>query len=154
MGGLIQARDLRRAASGSASERARAAREFVGVWHAEIAQHFEDEERMLLPLTDDASLRGRLLEEHRVLRGLASEVEATAAEPEAGLLERTGVLLHDHIRWEERVYFEAVQRERPEALASLAEDAARIERERPGSRARTRLCEPTHETGQPREEQP
>jgi hypothetical protein len=62
--------------------------------------------------------------------------EDTAADPQA--VQRLGQLLHDHIRWEERVLFEAVQRDFPEVLASLLGDAGRMERERPGSRARTR----------------
>jgi quercetin dioxygenase-like cupin family protein len=45
--------------------------------------------------------------------------------------------LHDHIRWEEREFFEAVQRDAPEALTGLAQEAGQIEARRPGSRART-----------------
>lgn len=141
MGGLIQARHLQRAADGDIAERRRAVAEFVGVWQAEIREHFDDEERLLLPLTGSPELRRRLLSEHEGLRRLAERCEhdPEAAAEDARLMRRLGVLLHDHIRWEEREFFEAVQREHPGELTALAAEAVRIEERRPGSRARTRL---------------
>lgn len=139
MSGLIQARNLQLAASQGLERRRRAIDDFVRTWRTEICEHFDDEERLLLPLTESTELRHRLLDEHAVLRGLAARCEAdpdaAAAEPE--LARRLGVLLHDHIRWEEREFFEAVQRGHPEALARLTEEAVAIEKRRPGSRART-----------------
>lgn len=141
MGGLVQARNLVRAAEGDAAARRRAVDDFVGVWRAEIRDHFDDEERLLLPLTGDAALRERLLAEHATLRDLAArcEGEPDAVAADAGLVRRIGELLHDHIRWEERVYFEAVQREHPDALAAMLGEAEQIEHRRPASRARVRL---------------
>lgn len=144
MSGLIQARNLRRAAAGDSALRARAVEDFIRVWRAEIRQHFDDEERLLLPLTDSAELRDRLLEEHRELRELAERLEREpgriAAEPQ--VIDRLGTILDAHIRWEERVFFEAVQRTHPEALARLVPEAGRIEDSRPGARPRLRLDPP------------
>ncbi len=110
---------------------------------AEIREHFDDEERLLLPLTRSEELRRRLLAEHGELRQLARKCEndprTTASDP--AMLRRLGTLLHDHIRWEERDFFEAVQRDHPEALAELVSEAGHIEARRPGSRARMSLTE-------------
>ncbi|MFT3686185.1 MAG: hypothetical protein QM783_14895 [Phycisphaerales bacterium] len=46
-----------------------------------------------------------------------------------------GRLLRLHIRWEERVLFEAAQRVAGEALDRLADESVAIELARPGSRA-------------------
>jgi len=141
MSGLIQARNLNRAANADADARRAALAAFTEVWRSEIREHFDDEERLLLPLTREPALRDRLLKEHRALRELARRCEddpgAVADDP--ALLRRIGSLLHDHIRWEEREYFEAIQRDHPDALAALEHEADRIEQRRPGARARRTL---------------
>jgi hemerythrin-like domain-containing protein len=141
MSGLIQARNLNRAANADAGARRAALAAFTEVWRNEIREHFDDEERLLLPLTQEPALRDRLLEEHRAIRELARRCEedpgAVAEEPP--LMRRIGSLLHDHIRWEEREYFEAIQRDHPDALAALEHEADRIEQRRPGARARRTL---------------
>jgi hypothetical protein len=108
------------------------------VWRDEISDHFDDEERLLLPLTDDPSLADRLLAEHTALRDLAArctdDPAALADEPDT--LERLGTLLHDHIRWEERVYFERIQQDHPGVLEAMHNEADDIERRRPGARPR------------------
>ncbi|MBL8761877.1 MAG: hemerythrin domain-containing protein [Planctomycetes bacterium] len=141
MGGLIQARSLRQAADLDRADRIRAIAEFVDAWRSEIRAHFDDEERLLLPLVHSPELRDRLLDEHATLRRLAErcEREPEAAASDAELVREVGVRLHDHIRWEEREFFEEVQRDHPEALAALAHEATFIEERRPGSRARHKL---------------
>ena len=142
MGGLIQARSLSSAADADLDARRAAVASFVEVWNSEIQDHFDDEERLLLPLTRDPAMRKRLLDEHRTLRGLArrcvDDPGAVARDP--ALMRQVGSLLHDHIRWEEREYFEAVQRERPEALEALTHEADRIEQRRAGARPRRTLA--------------
>jgi len=160
MGGLIQARSLRQTADLDREDRVRAIAEFVDAWRSEIRPHFDDEERLLLPLVCSSALRDRLLDEHATLRGLAErcEREPEVAASDAELVRQLGVKLHDHIRWEEREFFEAVQRDQPEALAALALEAALIEEQRSGSRARQRLCvdgdHEGRETGGQSEEEP
>lgn len=143
MSGLIQARNLCRARDGDLASRRAAVSAFVQTWQSEIEHHFDDEERILLPLTQDPELRERLLDEHRCLRDLARRCVETPEEVacEPGLLDRIGSLLHDHIRWEEREYFETIQRDHPGALAALEHEADRIEQHRPGARARRTLGE-------------
>ncbi|MCC6951544.1 MAG: hemerythrin domain-containing protein [Phycisphaerales bacterium] len=140
MSGLVQARNLRRASPLDAASRRRAIEDFTRVWDTEIRAHFDDEERLLLPLTRDPALRRRLLDEHGAIRAMAEACRASAADgADPAMMDRLGALLHDHIRWEEREYFEAVQREHPGALAELEHEAAGIEQRRPGSRARKML---------------
>ena len=141
MGGLIQARNLQRAADLGLAERGRAVEGFVGAWRTEIREHFHDEERLLLPITRSPELRRRLVREHVALRELAAACESDpqAVAADAGMVHRLGVLLHDHIRWEEREFFEAVQRDHPDKLSTLITEAGLIEQRRPGSRARTTL---------------
>ncbi len=147
MSGLIQARALRRAAEGDRDLRRSAIDDFVRCWQEEIEGHFDDEERLLLPLTSDAALGERLLAEHGALRRFAADCQRDpAAAADCGVMGAMGALLHDHIRWEERVFFEAVQREHPEALAAMLDEAAQIEGRRPGARARPRRHQPTAPT--------
>ena len=149
MGGLIQARSLRQAADRERAKRLLAIASFLDAWRSEIRAHFDDEERLLLPLVSSPVLRERLLDEHGILRRLAEECERDpeAAANDTDLLRQIGVRLHDHIRWEEREFFEAVQRDHPEALAALASEASSIEEQRPGSRARYRLSVDDHDAG-------
>ncbi len=141
MGGLIQARSLRQAADRERAKRLLAIASFLDAWRSEIRAHFDDEERLLLPLVRSSTLRNRLLHEHADLRRLAErcEREPEAAASDKELVRELGVKLHDHIRWEEREFFETVQRDHPEELAALASEAAFIESHRPGSRARHNL---------------
>jgi hypothetical protein len=64
MGGLIQARSLRQAADRERAKRLRAIASFLDAWRSEIRAHFDDEERLLLPLVSSPALRERLLDEH------------------------------------------------------------------------------------------
>ncbi len=149
MAGLIQARSLQQAADLERKDRVRAIAEFVDAWRSEIRAHFDDEERLLLPLVRSSALRDQLLDEHATLRGLAErcEREPETAASDAALVRQIGIRLHDHIRWEEREFFEAVQRDDPEALAALASEAAIIEAQRPGSRARHKLAVDDRDAG-------
>lgn len=141
MNGLIQARNLMRASEQGLPERRQAVDAFVCAWRSEIREHFDDEERLLLPLCSRPALRVQLIDEHRVLRTLAERCERQPDEIAAdkGLVQRAGQLLNDHIRWEERVFFEALQADQPAGLAELLEAAGHIHVQRPGSRPRHRI---------------
>jgi hemerythrin-like domain-containing protein len=84
---------------------ATARRRFL-LFAAATRQHFEEEERALLPLVRDAGLRERVLREHADLR------ERIARLPQEGdLFQRDlGDRLRAHVRFEEDVLFEAMQR--------------------------------------------
>ena len=116
---LIQALWLRRRAGQPA-----AAKSFLDFHRTELEGHMADEEDVVLPVSDpiDAAGSARIREEHGRLRGLAAEMEAALAK--GGALEPTmqelAGLLHDHVRYEEREFFMALQAALPEeALAAL-----------------------------------
>ena len=111
----------------------------LDAWRAEIAPHFEDEERLLCDLADPES-RERLLDEHAVLRRLAEAARARRqrVDPEGAWVRSLGETLRDHIRWEERVMFPCVeQRASTGQLAALAAETGQIEQSRPRGRSRT-----------------
>src|SRR5262245_58299197 len=108
-GALVQARALRLAAGQPAP-----AREFLDFYERELRGHIGDEERALLPLgrRADPAAAERVLAEHRELEGLVARIRA-ALEAGAGLAEPmadAGQLLDDHVRFEERHFFETLQR--------------------------------------------
>lgn len=125
---LAQARRLRLAADGSREERLAAGAAYAAVFFTDTVEHFRREEETVFPLyaahaRADDPLLARVLREHRELQGLARAVRAgVAAEdvpPET--LRTLGAHLHDHVRFEERELFEAVERIVPAAaLDALA----------------------------------
>ena len=134
--GLRQARLLRLAAPGDAAQRRAALAGLIAAWDAELADHFDEEERLLLPWCRNAELAQRLLDEHAAIRDLAARArrEVVAPEPDCDLVARLGALLHDHIRWEEHVFFAEVERMAARskgALHALKEAMDRIEASRP-----------------------
>lgn len=135
MSGLVLARNLRRRPLDD-SARMTVVTEFMRGWERELAPHFADEERILLPIITDATLGDRLLAEHARLRELAVALPSSAQPRTEQLMQQLGELLEDHIRWEERVLFETIQAQAPEALAKLHAHAEAIERDRPGARPR------------------
>jgi hemerythrin-like domain-containing protein len=105
-----------------------ATRAFLEFWEQEGAHHFRVEEEVLLPnwaLHSEVERNGvaRMLEEHLAIRREALRLDAGEATLEDA--RELGVLLHDHVRFEERELFPLVE----EALdaASLQRLAAAIE---------------------------
>lgn len=124
-GGLRVARDLRIAAT--EGERRAAVERFVRAWEEELRPHFEDEERLLLPLVGDAATARRLCEEHRAIAEGAAEAaqDVAGVAADAARVRGLGDMLHDHIRWEERVMFPAVQDQLGEQEAARLEEQTR-----------------------------
>ncbi len=86
-------------------------------WNTELEAHFYAEEELLFPFSEDAHA-ARVKDDHKWLR---ATYERLRAHPDdAPLLAAFGAVLKAHIRFEERVWFEALQdalgRERLEAL--------------------------------------
>lgn len=105
--GLILARHLDLHGSAALAE-------FRAAWDAELRDHFEEEERLLGPLCR-ASEFAQMSQEHREIRALGVEAQDDDAARELGRR------LHDHIRWEERVLFVAIEGRATESeLAALA----------------------------------
>ena len=140
-GALVQARRLQRAADGEPTGRTSAARGFAQAWRDELEPHFADEERLLTPLIPQADLSQRLFNEHAILRSFAADLSAglNGTDHAADALRRLGQCLHDHIRWEERILFPAIEQAAgPAQLAALGEQTAAIEMLRPGAARRPR----------------
>src|SRR5690606_29906121 len=72
--GLVQVQRLRKAADAGAAARLQAVVDFIEAWEHDIAQHFDDEERVLLDLLTETD-RSRLLEEHATIRDLAAQAQ-------------------------------------------------------------------------------
>jgi hemerythrin-like domain-containing protein len=138
---LVQARALRLAAGGSEAARRRhpaveTARGFLEFFERQLRGHMRDEERAVLPPAEAAKVEGtdRIRAEHRELEALAAALAdgLEAGGELAALMQETGQLLDDHVRYEERAFFEALQRTlSPEALDLLGQALA-AEREARG----------------------
>lgn len=136
--GLVQAQHLKKAADSDAVARRKAIASFVDAWDTEIAEHFADEQRLLLELMDDAD-RQRLLEEHQQLTALAQQARELRqkTDPDAAAVRQIGQMLEQHIRWEERELFVRLQnRLSPGQLAELGHRTEPIEQSRPRNACR------------------
>jgi hemerythrin-like domain-containing protein len=104
---LLAAKALREAED---PEAARVA--FLDFWRDHGAHHFRVEEEVLLPQwalyaeVDRAGVR-RMLEEHLAIRREA--LRFVGEEVSLGELRALGTLLHDHVRFEERQLFPAIE---------------------------------------------
>jgi Hemerythrin HHE cation binding domain len=111
---LVQALDLRRAGEAEAppDPPAEAARRYLDFYETELLGHFADEEEVLLPRAGRADPEGaaRIRVEHRELHRLTSDLRSAAGPAEQrSLMRRLGELIHDHVRFEERAFFQRVQ---------------------------------------------
>jgi mannose-6-phosphate isomerase-like protein (cupin superfamily) len=124
--GLVLARRL-----SEQPEQANSLGEFLAAWHDELEDHFHEEERLLLPWCDPES-RDRMVGDHRSIADLASRAEKEELPRDE--VQRLGQLLNDHIRWEERSLFPALERDLDEAqLQAIGSDTADLEARRAGS---------------------
>ena len=103
-------------------------------WEIELQDHFAEEERCLAPLAPP-ELADRLRREH-------AEIAAGITRLPEGRSD-LGQALHDHIRWEEREFFPAVEAAATaEELDCLARESYRMEERRwPHSPHRRRLVQ-------------
>lgn len=126
---LFVAQRLNRADASSAHEAADAFREF---WRDNGRLHFVVEEDLLLPALAPADGEERpevvrTLVEHTAIRRAALELAGES--PAAEHLHALGRLLHDHVRFEERVLFALLEAELDDAqLTLLGERVERAER--------------------------
>jgi hemerythrin-like domain-containing protein len=139
---LVQSLRLREAAAAPSSP-GPAAQAFLDHWRSAMLGHFADEEEALFPLASGVFPEGerRLRAEHDELRSLVTllkEALDRGTDPRA-LMEEIGWLVHDHVRFEERAYFERVQQEMP--APALAEAGRAIEARRE-ARGVAPACEP------------
>jgi iron-sulfur cluster repair protein YtfE (RIC family) len=124
--GLVAARRLRQAAGETPLPEAVAG--FLRDWYREIQPHFRVEEEILLPEFAGAVGEGdplivRTLSEHVALRQAVRKLAGSAGEPLRSLAGTIGQSLDDHIRFEERVLFPAVEAAlKGQALVQLGDE--------------------------------
>jgi hemerythrin-like domain-containing protein len=136
--GLVNARRLRRAASGEGGSPADTARDFLEFWQRDTSRHFRNEEEVLLPVL--ARYGGDLgeqpillmLTQHALIRGLAMQLsdELEQDKIREDTLRNLGEKLETHIRLEEREVFPLIEETLPEH--ALQEVASRLEVFEPG----------------------
>jgi hemerythrin-like domain-containing protein len=111
--GLVAARRLRQAAAGL-TPLGKAIAGFLEAWRVELGPHFRAEEEILLPAfaqavaVDDTRIV-RTLTEHVALRRVVRDLERAEGEQQKILARTIGLALEDHIRFEERVLFPAIE---------------------------------------------
>ena len=105
---LVEVLFLRRAQG-----RPAAGRRFVDYFQAEVEGHMADEEDVVLPAVEASDPVGveRIRREHADLRRVVAQLRGRldAGGDPADLMEEAARLLHDHVRYEERVFFMDVQ---------------------------------------------
>lgn len=90
----------------------------LAFWASEGEAHLLEEETVLLPaLAALPDLAQRMLKDYAELRNAIAQLQA---HPDTGVLFAFGRHLNDHVRWEERSFFEETQAHLSEAqLASI-----------------------------------
>jgi hemerythrin-like domain-containing protein len=136
--GLVNARRLRRTASGEGASPADTARNFLEFWQRDTSRHFRNEEEVLLPVL--ARYGGdlgeqpilQMLTQHALIRGLAMQLsdELEQDKIREDTLRNLGEKLETHIRLEEREVFPLIEETLPEH--ALQEVASRLEVFEPG----------------------
>lgn len=105
--------------------------DFLHAWELELENHFDEEERLLIPLSKPAS-EERLLHDHREIRKFARAIRRGCVIPRHA--RKLGVLLHDHVRWEERIYFPEIEASASsEQLEQLSKETLLLEKRRANS---------------------
>ena len=105
------------AADSSEQNVAKLARRAIDRYELELVNHFEIEEQVLFPACGPMPIIAELIVEHRMIEGLIGQLRTT---PTAVLLEELCALLSSHIRREESVLFEEIQRELPREVLDRA----------------------------------
>jgi hemerythrin-like domain-containing protein len=152
--GLLKAQRLLRAADSNDRNRGAAVRDFLEAWTAEIEDHFLQEELLLSRLMSPLHVE-RLQKDHTELRAFASEANQRqrGKDPGAEWSRRLGQKLNDHIRWEERELFPAIENTASaEALDQLERRTLEMEskRLRVASRREDASFNQVSKTGRPR----
>lgn len=137
---LVQARRLIAASAGTPAQRRAALAQFLDAWRTTLGPHFAAEQRLLLGLAERQH-GNQLCHVHALLEAWVREAREMRASvtPNAARMRRMGEILRDHVRWEERTLYRAIQHDAlPEQLDALATATAAIDAARgrmPASRA-------------------
>ncbi len=109
--GVFIDRDLRGDPNPAAAERLRV--KVAAAWELELNGHFAVEEEILFPVAreaiEDKGVVDRLVREHAEIRTAIAELQSVAGGTLVRRLRSLREILVAHIRYEERILFEAVQ---------------------------------------------
>lgn len=100
----------------------------LGEWRERLERHFLDEERFLEPLLTAAE-RSRLTGDHETLRRCIGSAgpQSSLDAPAAGFCGEVGRQLEQHIRWEDRQLFDAIEARATQVqLETLARQTSRV----------------------------
>lgn len=131
--GLVHAQHLLHAREEDPSGRCQAVKSFTRAWQTEIGEHFIDEKALLLPFMTTAQQQ-RMQQDHDRLRYFADRAcrLEIGVDPGAEWVQDLGQLLNDHIRWEERELFPAIEQScSDEQLAAMERRTTEFEARRP-----------------------
>jgi len=97
----------------------------LGFWKDHLEDHFEQEEKILVPALpaspETEALVSRLREDHDEVRGLLDRLKEDTS-PKGELLEEISTKIKNHIRFEERELFPYAERSiEPTALEKVGE---------------------------------
>jgi hemerythrin-like domain-containing protein len=95
-------------------------------WEAHLRGHFDKEEQLLAPLIhahdEGKALNSRLFDEHQQIAALIEQMRQNDRAPLSPILLAFAALIKAHIKFEESVYFPAVESLLPpETLAGLGD---------------------------------
>jgi hemerythrin-like domain-containing protein len=129
---LVQARRLKKAASGEATDPEEVAGGFLAFWQEEISAHFRKEEEVLLPVLarygEDVNQDPivEMLSQHARIRSLVMELsdEVSRGDVQQKTLRNISDRLERHIGLEERLVFPIIEEALPEE--ALKEVASRL----------------------------
>ena len=105
------------AADSSAQNVAKLAQRAIDRYELELVNHFEIEEQVLFPACGAMPLILELIAEHRMIEGLIGQLRTAPTASAAGGALRAAL---GHIRREENVLFEEIQRELPREVLDRA----------------------------------
>ena len=80
----------------------------IDFWDNSLEAHFNNEEKLFLEFISDKELRQRFLSEHKQIRTLQKDI-VLSNDDIVEKAKRFGVLINDHIRFEERILFPWLQ---------------------------------------------
>ncbi|HAP38419.1 MAG TPA: hypothetical protein DCQ94_01555 [Nitrospira sp.] len=100
-------------------------KELLELWENELADHFREEENLLSPLAT-VEMADKLIQDHQEIASMVDKASTDSLE--LGEIIDLGKRLHDHIRWEERELFPAL--ERASDISSIEVKALEMEKRR------------------------
>ncbi len=105
-------------------------RAFLADWNSTISKNFDDEESLLVPLTQNRQDKIKLQQDHKDLKQLVSFLvkDTISANHMQELLIKLGHSLDQHIRWEEHHFYPSIESSlSPQQLETLGTKTREIE---------------------------